>query len=463
MRSASDAARQFTTFNPATGEPLERYPLLDARALNRILAGAAAAQRGWAQTSFSERAHALRTLADLLRRRASAYAELMAVEMGKPLKQGVAEAEKCAWACEFFAEHAQPWLAPQPVATDSGKSFVAFRPLGVILAIMPWNYPFWQVIRCAVPTLVAGNGVLLKHAPNVTGCALAIEKLFREAGFPTDLFRTLVIDERQAARVIRDARVRGVSLTGSVRAGRAVAKVAGAALKKVVLELGGSDPYVVLEDADVRRAAEICVAARLVNSGQSCIAAKRWIVVRAQRAAFEEAVLAKLKAQRVGDPHDPATTIGPLARADLREALHRQVRTSVEAGARCLLGGAPLASRGFYYPVTLLTEVAPDMPAYGEELFGPVAVLIEAADEREALRIANDSAYGLGAAVFTRDRARGERLAVERLEAGAAFVNQQVVSDPRLPFGGIKDSGLGRELSEFGLREFVNVKAVSVA
>lgn len=463
MKATKPSERFFATVNPATGETLERYPLLEARALDRVLEAAAGAQRAWAQSRFEERAQGLRAAAELLRRRASAWAELMAREMGKPLKQGVAEAEKCAWACEFFAEHAERWLAPQPVDTGSGKSFVAFRPLGVILAIMPWNYPFWQVFRCAAPALAAGNGVLLKHAPNVTGCALAIEKIFREAGFPPDVFRTLVIDERQAARVIRDPRVRGVSLTGSVRAGRAVAKIAGQALKKTVLELGGSDPYVVLDDADLEHAAQVCVAARLVNSGQSCIAAKRWIVVKARRAAFEEAALARLKAQRVGDPHDPATTVGPLARADLRDQLHRQVRGSIEAGARCVLGGAPLTSRGFYYPVTLLTQVGPGMPAYGEELFGPVAVLIEAADERDALRIANDSAYGLGGAVFTADRARGERLAAERIEAGAVFVNQQVVSDPRLPFGGIKDSGLGRELSEFGLREFVNIKSVSVA
>ena len=453
----------FQTINPTDGSPLARYPGMDAAEVTAIIGRAASAQQSWQDTAFAERARCLRASGALLRQRAPEFARLMAAEMGKPLAQGEAEARKCASVCDYYAEHGAALLAPQPVETEASRSFVCFRPLGVVLAIMPWNYPYWQVFRFAAPTLMAGNAGLLKHSPNVLGCALSIERILRDAGFPEDLFRTLVIDTDQAGAVIAHPQVRAVSLTGSVRAGRAVAAQAGAALKKCVLELGGSDAYVVLEDADLDCAVQACADGRFVNAGQSCIAAKRFIVVDAVREAFTERLIARIRRERMGDPLDTRTTIGPLARADLRDQLHAQVRSSIARGARCLLGGELPSGAGWFYPPTLLTDVGPGMPAYQEELFGPVACVIGAHDEAEAVHIANDSAFGLGGAVFTRDLARGERLATRAIHSGAVFVNRQLVSDPRLPFGGIKDSGYGRELGAFGIREFVNVKAVSIA
>ena len=453
----------FETINPADGRPLARYPGMDAAEVAGIIDTAAATQRSWQDASFAERARCLRAAGTILRQRAPEFARLMAAEMGKPLAQGEAEVRKCASVCDYYAEHGEALLAPQTVATEASRSFVCFRPLGVVLAIMPWNYPYWQVFRFAAPTLMAGNAGLLKHSINVLGCALSIERILRDAGFPEGLFRTLVIDADQAGAVIAHPQVRAVSLTGSVRAGRAVAAQAGAALKKCVLELGGSDAYVVLEDADLDRAVQACADGRFVNAGQSCIAAKRFIVVDAVREAFVEKLIARIRRERVGDPLDAHTTIGPMARADLRAQLHAQVQASVARGARCVLGGELPAGAGCFYPPTLLTEVGPGMPAYEEELFGPVACVIGARDEADAVRIANDSAFGLGGAVFTRDIARGEWLASTAIHSGAVFVNQQLVSDPRLPFGGIKDSGYGRELGAFGIREFVNVKAVSIA
>ncbi|MEM6794308.1 MAG: aldehyde dehydrogenase family protein, partial [Acidobacteriota bacterium] len=354
------------------------------------------------------------------------------------------------------------FLAEEPLASDAGESFVSFRPLGVVLAVMPWNFPLWQVFRFAAPTLMAGNGALLKHAPNVMGCALEIEGILRQAGFPEHLFRALRVEERAVASLLEDPRVRAVTLTGSGAAGRAVAAKAGEQLKKSVLELGGSDPYVVLDDADLAHAAKTCVDSRLINSGQSCIAAKRFIVVSSRRREFEALVLEHMRAKRLGDPADPATDIGPQARRDLRDALDRQVAKSIERGAALLLGGEVPEGPGAFYPATVLTDVAPGMPAYEEELFGPVASILIARDEEDALRLANDTSFGLGAAVFTRDAERGRRIAAERLEAGCCFVNDFVRSDPRLPFGGIGQSGYGRELSAYGIREFVNVKTVFV-
>ena len=453
----------FQTINPSDGSVLARYPGMDAAEVTAIIESVAAVQQSWQDTPFAERARCLRAAGAILRQRAPEFARLMAAEMGKPLAQGEAEARKCASVCDYYAEHGEALLAPQAVATEAQRSFVCFRPLGVVLAIMPWNYPYWQVFRFAAPTLMAGNAGLLKHSPNVLGCALSIEQILRDAGFPEDLFRTLVIDTDQAGVVIAHPRVRAVSLTGSVRAGRAVAAQAGAALKKCVLELGGSDAYVVLEDADLDRAVQSCADGRFVNAGQSCIAAKRFIVVDAVREAFTDQLIARIRRECTGDPLDARTTIGPLARADLRDQLHVQVRASIARGARCLLGGELPSGAGWFYPPTLLTGVGPGMPAYDEELFGPVACVIGACDEADAVRIANDSVFGLGGAVFTRDLARGERLATSAIRSGAVFVNQQLVSDPRLPFGGIKDSGYGRELGAFGIREFVNIKAVSIA
>jgi len=400
--------------------------------------------------------------ADRLRRAKESCARLMAEEMGKPIVQGRSEVEKCAWVCDYYAQQAERFLAPEVIATDATNSYVVFQPLGVILAIMPWNFPFWQAFRAAVPALMAGNAVLLKHASNVSGCALAIEALFRDAGLPDGLFSTLLMESRRVGELIAHPLVRGVTLTGSTEAGKAVAAQAGARLKKTVLELGGSDPYLVLDDADLEPTVETCVASRLTNSGQSCIAAKRFLVVESIRRQFEERYVELVRARRVGDPLHEDTQVGPLARRDLRDGLHQQVQRSVRAGARLLIGGAIPDGPGAYYPPTVLTEVRKGMAAFGEETFGPVAAIVPVRDEDEAVRLANDSPFGLGAAVFTADLQRGERIAA-RLEAGCCVVNASVRSDPRLPFGGVKQSGYGRELSHFGIREFVNVKTVCVA
>jgi succinate-semialdehyde dehydrogenase/glutarate-semialdehyde dehydrogenase len=405
----------------------------------------------------------MHAIAGLLRARARPLAELMAREMGKPVRDGVAEAQKCATACEHYAEHAERLLAREPVATEAHKSFVTFNPLGVVLAVMPWNFPFWQVFRFAAPGLMAGNAAVLKHASNVPGCAMAIESLFAEAGFPPNLFRTLMIGSKQVESVVAHPLVRAATLTGSAAAGRAIARKAGELLKKTVLELGGSDPYLVLDDADPDVAAEICTRGRLVNSGQSCIAAKRFIVVGSVRERFERSFVERMAAKRMGDPLREDVDIGPQARKDLRDALHEQVQRSIAKGARCLLGGSVPDGPGAFYPPTVLTDVGKGMPAFDEELFGPVAAIIAARDERHAIDLANDSSFGLGGAVITRDRVRGERIAADEMESGCVFVNDNVKSDVRLPFGGVKESGYGRELSGYGIREFVNIKTVWVA
>jgi succinate-semialdehyde dehydrogenase/glutarate-semialdehyde dehydrogenase len=382
--------------------------------------------------------------------------------MGKPLAQGEAEAEKCATVCDYYAEHAEAFLEQQPRDLDGTAGFVRFDPIGPVLAIMPWNFPFWQVFRFAAPALAAGNVGLLKHASNVTRCALLIEDVFRDAGFPEGVFRTLILRNAAVADVIADDRVRAVTLTGSERAGSEVAQHAGQHLKKTVLELGGSDAFIVLADADLARAARTAADARLINSGQSCIAAKRFIVVNAVADRFEERFVAEMRSRIMGDPLAAGTDVGPQARVDLRTALHRQVQHSVRRGARLATGGAIPAGVGAFYPPTVLLDVRPGMPAFDEEVFGPAAAVIRARDEADAIRLANASPYGLGASVWTEDRARGRRIAAE-LDVGCVFVNALVRSDPRLPFGGVKRSGYGRELAEFGLREFVNIKSVAVA
>ncbi len=408
------------------------------------------------------RADRLRAAAALLRERSQSLAELMAREMGKPLAQGRAEAEKCAWVCEYYAEHTASFLEPEQIATDATRSYVTYRPLGIVFAIMPWNFPLWQVFRFAAPALMGGNAGLLKHAPNVPGCALAIEQIIRDAGFPEGLFRTLIISVPQSRAVIRHPRVAAVTLTGSTGAGKAVAREAGARLKKCVLELGGSDPYLILADADLELAVETCATSRLLNSGQSCIAAKRFIVVESVRAEFERRFVARMARAKMGDPFAEGIDVGPQARIDLRATLHDQVQRSVDKGARLLLGGVVPSGPGFFYPPTVLTDVRKGMPAYREEFFGPVASIIPVKDERSAIRVANDTPFGLGGAIFTTDVARGERIAANEIEAGACFVNAFVKSDPRLPFGGIKESGFGRELSRQGLLEFQNAKTVYV-
>jgi len=448
--------------NPATGEVFATYEEMSTDEWSNVLSRVEGVFYEWRETSFDHRAKMLTAAADSLRKRRAEVGELMTREMGKPITESYAEIDKCAWVCEYYAENGADFLAPEVIDTDARRSFVAFEPIGPVLAVMPWNFPLWQVFRFAAPALMAGNTAVLKHASNVPGSALAIEATFREAGFPKDCFRTLLIGSGEVADVIARPEIRAVTLTGSTPAGKAVASQAGRYLKKTVLELGGSDPYLLLEDADLEQAVETCVTSRLINNGQSCIAAKRFIVPRSRLDELEERFVDKMSAQIVGDPLDEETDIGPLAREDLRDELHDQVERSVEAGAKCLLGGEKPGREGAWYPPTVLTEVGPGMAAYEEELFGPVAAILPADGEEEGIRIANDSAFGLGAAVFTSDLERGEQIATKRLEAGACFVNAFVRSDPRLPFGGIKTSGYGRELSRFGIREFVNIKTVYV-
>jgi len=395
---------------------------------------------------------------------------LMTAEMGKTVRDGSDELEKCAWACEYFAEHAEAFLARRPQdmsAHNPGpgpapKAFVTYNPLGVVLAIMPWNFPFWQAIRFAAPNLMAGNGAVLKHASNVPGCALALEEIFRAAGFPEHLFRTVLVRSKDVRPLIEDPRIAAVTLTGSVEAGRSVAAIAGGSLKKTVLELGGSDAYVVLEDAEIGAAAKVCVAGRMVNGGQSCIAAKRFVVVEAVREAFEAAVVEQMQTFTPSDPAAPDTRLGPMESVEARDRIAEQVRQSVAGGARLLLGGVATDRPGAWYPATVLSDVRPGQPAHDEEVFGPVAAIIAAKDEADAIRIANDSPFGLGGAVLSGDTARAERIAAEEIDAGMVFVNANVRSDPRLPFGGVKQSGYGREVADFGIREFCNIKTVVV-
>jgi len=448
------------TINPTTGEKIQEYDLMDDAELNEIVQNANKAQESWRKKSFDERAEKLRKAAQVLKDRKEEFAELMAREMGKPLPQGESESEKCAWVCEYYAENAESFLQDQPIESDAAKSYVTFNPLGTVLAIMPWNFPFWQLFRFGAPALMAGNAAILKHAPNVTGCALAIEEVLHDAGIPGDLFRTVVVDVDQTQELIANPGIAAVTLTGSTRAGKAVASQAGSQLKKTVLELGGSDPYVILADADIEAAAETCVTSRLLNSGQSCIAAKRYIVVEDNYDQFLDAVIDRMQLKRIGDPTNSSTDIGPMAREDLRDKLHKQVQDSIEAGANCELGGEIPDRGGYFYPPTVLTNVGPGMPAYEEELFGPVASVIKVKDEQEAIKVANDTDYGLGAAIFSEDVDHAEKIAANELQAGCCFINEFVKSDPRLPFGGIKESGFGRELSHFGIKEFVNIKTV---
>jgi len=451
------------TTNPATGETLKTYDEMDHREVESIIEQSHEAFFAWRETPFAHRAGLLRKLASVLRDDRDQLATIMTREMGKPITQARAEIEKCAIGCDYYAEHGEAFLKPEMAETDAHKSFVAYQPLGVVLAVMPWNFPFWQVIRFAAPALMAGNACVLKHATNVTGCAIAIEDVFCRAGFPDGLFRTLRIGSDAVEAVLDHPHVAAATLTGSTAAGQAVASAAGARVKKTVLELGGSDPYVVLEDADLDVAVKACATGRLQNTGQSCIAAKRFVVVEPVIEEFTQRLVETMKAYTVGDPLAEDSDMGPLARVDLRDDLHKQVTKSIEQGATLLLGGTLPDGPGAFYPPTILGNVTKGMPAHDEEVFGPVAAVIAASDEEDAIRIANDTPYGLGAAVFTRDLARGEKIAAGRLEAGSCFVNAFVKSDPRLPFGGIKASGYGRELSRQGIREFVNIKTVYIA
>ncbi len=451
-----------TSINPATEEVLARFDPFTPEEVDRALDEAQDAFIAWRARSIADRAVPMRRLAALLRERADRYARLITLEMGKPIVEARAELEKCAWGCEHYADHAARYLADEVITTNAKRSLVAFQPLGIVLAVMPWNFPFWQVIRFAAPALMAGNAAVLKHASNVPQCVLAIEEVFRDAGFPEGLLRTLLLAGSQVEPVIDDPRVRAVTLTGSSDTGSRIAQLAGRALKKSVLELGGSDPFIVLADADLGQAAKVATRARNQNTGQSCIAAKRFIAVESIAAEFERRFAAEVGALQIGDPLDAKTQIGPLAREDLRETLERQVRDSVGMGARVLTGGGRGDGKGWYYKPTVLAEVTEEMPVFKEETFGPVAAVVRVRDADEAVRIANDSAYGLGANLWTRDLALGERLA-RRIESGSVFVNGMVASDPRLPFGGVKRSGYGRELSSYGIKEFVNIQTIWIA
>lgn len=446
--------------NPANGEAIASFEVSSESVIEERLKRAQQAQRTWAKTSLSERSAALRALAYALRTQKAALARQMTLEMGKLLADAESEVEKCAWVCEHYAEQGPRLLSEQPVKTDASHSGVVFRPLGVVLAIMPWNFPMWQFYRCAAPALMAGNALVLKHASNVPGSAASIGKVCGDALPVAGLVEVLHVDGKTASELIARDEIAAVTLTGSTGAGAKVAEAAGAALKKCVLELGGSDPYIVLADADVEHAAKTCVASRMTNNGQSCIAAKRFIVEDAVYDRFCDLVESHMKNKRLGDPLSAETTLGPMARVDLRDELHDQVRRSVKAGAKLTVGGEVPEGPGAFYPATVLRDVEPGMAAFDEELFGPVAACIRAHDEHEAIALANRSEFGLGGAIFTRDVKRGWELAADELEVGCAFVNDFVRSDPRLPFGGIKRSGYGRELGDFGIHEFVNIKTV---
>lgn len=448
--------------NPFNNKLIKTYSEMSYEEVDSIIHSSQTAFERWKRILIKERASLMKNAGNVLRQNIKQYSEIMTLEMGKPIVQSKAEVEKCAWVCDYYSENAEKFLQDEIVQTDASKSFVSYQPLGVILAIMPWNFPFWQVIRFAAPTLMAGNTGLLKHASNVTGSALALEEVFVKAGFPENVFRTLIISAGNTKRVIENPIVQAVSLTGSVPAGRAVASAAGNVLKKCVLELGGSDPYVVLENADLESAANACVTSRLINGGQSCIAAKRFIVVKSVFDEFEKLYVEKMSQKKMGDPFDETNDVGPQASIPLRNELHDQVLRSISAGAKLLLGGEIPEGENAFYPPTILTNVKPGMPAFDEELFGPVAALVKAEDEKDAIKLANQTVFGLGAAVFTNDTKRGEQIAKEELFAGNCFVNQFVRSDPRLPFGGVKESGYGRELSPFGIKEFVNIKSVYI-
>lgn len=452
------------SINPVTGEVVKIYQVDSETIIAKKIEQAQLAWSTWHNTIFKEKAILLKKTAEVLRKRKDELARLMALEMGKPLKPGIDEVEKCAKVCEYYAENGEMFLKDEQVNTEASRSYVSFQPLGVILAIMPWNFPFWQAFRFLAPGLMAGNCGLLKHASNVTGCALAIEAILLEAGFPPHVFQTLIIGSKEVNKVIENSIVKAVTLTGSTDAGMKVAQQAASLLKKSVLELGGSDPYLVLADADLEFAAGVCAESRLINNGQSCIAAKRFILVESIAEEFLKLFRKKMAAKKTGDPFDQDTDLGPMARMDLRDQLHQQVLANIKAGAKCILGGQIPEFKGAhaYYMPTILTGIKKGMPAYSQEIFGPVALVFTVKDTQEAIRIANDSPFGLGAAVFTRDEVKGEQIARNQLHAGACFVNSLVKSDQRLPFGGINHSGYGRELGIFGIREFVNVKTVYV-
>lgn len=455
-------ADELSSVNPATGKLIATYHIDNKEIVSKKIKQAQKAFEGWRQLSLKDRGNVLKDIAKELRKQKQKLAELATAEMGKPIKQSLAEVEKCAMNLEFYAKEGVKFLKDEIVETDARKSYISFQPLGVVFAIMPWNFPYWQVFRAMGPALMAGNVMLLKHASNVSGCALAIENVIRKAGAPKGLFQTLLLPSGRVTPVIADPAIAAITFTGSTSAGSKVAATAATHIKKQVLELGGSDAYIILADADMDLAVKTSVDGRLVNSGQSCVAAKRFIAVKPIRQDFEKRMVEMMQAATFGNPMDESNKIGPMARADLREQLHAQVQKSIEMGAKLLCGGYIPEGEGAYYPPTVLSNVKKGMPAYDEELFGPVAAIIEAKDEKDAIRLANDSIYGLGSGIFSKNRKRAEEIAAKELQAGNSFVNAFVHSDPRLPFGGIKQSGYGRELSIFGIREFTNIKTVFI-
>lgn len=450
------------SINPFTGQVICDYKEYSYSEVEKIITKVDQAFHSWKLTSFEQRAVLMKNLQSRLLVKKEELAGIIISEMGKVKREAIGEIEKCASVCGYYAENAESFLKNEPIKTEASEAYISYQPIGTVLAVMPWNFPFWQVFRFLAPALMAGNTGVLKHASNVSGCALAIEQLVSEAGFPANVFRTLLIGSKEVKAVVENPLINAVTLTGSTPAGRSVASTAGYALKKSVLELGGSDPYLILKDADIETAARLCVSSRLINAGQSCIGAKRFIIADRVYDQFKAEFVRLMREAKFGDPLDPETSIGPLARIDLRDELHQQVEKSREMGARVLLGGFILEGKAAFYPPTVLENVLPGMPAYHEELFGPVAVLFRFKTEEEAIRIANDTVFGLGAGIFTSDVEKGKSLAEKGLEAGCVFVNDFVKSDPRLPFGGIKESGYGRELSAIGIREFVNVKTIVV-
>ncbi|MBK7365135.1 MAG: NAD-dependent succinate-semialdehyde dehydrogenase [Nitrosomonas sp.] len=449
------------SINPATGQITQSFSIWQADQISSALNQVESAQAVWAALGYEQRGQFFRQLAQVFRQNSESYAYLITEEMGKLLREARAEIEKCAIGCEHYADHAASYLRDEVIASDASRSIVVYQPLGTILCIMPWNFPFWQLIRAAAPAMMAGNTVILKHASNVPQCALALEEAFQQAGFPTHTFRTFMISAAQAEQVIADRRIAAVTLTGSSAAGRKVAAIAGQHLKKCVLELGGSDPFIVLDDADIEWTVQQALIARLQNMGQSCIAAKRFILQEAIADMFVERLQALINQLRSGDPRDAATTIAPMARMDLRAELQAQVERSLALGAKLITGGFSIGEQGAYYAPTILDHVQPGMPAFDEELFGPVLAIVRVSSVEEAVQLANLTQFGLGGSLWTGDPARGEALA-RQIHAGCTFVNGIVKSDPRLPFGGIKESGYGRELSYHGIREFVNIKTIWV-
>lgn len=450
------------SINPSTGEMINTFDEIHSDQINDILENSTKEYKVWRKTMMDKRIEPLRSLANLLITKIEGLAFIISTEMGKPISQSRSEIEKCAWLCNYYADNSQRFIENRIIETEASNSFVSFQPTGPILGIMPWNFPFWQVFRFAVPTLCAGNTAVVKHASNVPGCSIAIEKLFREAGFQEHVYQNILVTNNRMEAIISDKRIKGIALTGSTPVGKGVAALASSHLKRTVLELGGSDPYIILKDADINMAVEACVTARLINTGQSCIAAKRFIIEQDIYDEVESLFVKKMMEVKMGDPFNMENQIGPMARMNLREDIHMQVTKSINMGAQLLCGGEIPEIDGYYYPATVLSNVGDKMPAFHEELFGPVASLVKVQDELEAIKLANHTMFGLGAAIFTSDIEKGTYLAENEIEAGCCFVNDMVHSDPRMPFGGIKESGYGRELSDFGMFEFLNIKSVWV-